>query len=145
MLDLVARQIAGTDSGLSEALVAAHLPTEDLTEGNPRFFRFERNGEIVGYGGFEPHRPYALMRSVVVLPMARGKGLGRAVAEGLMQRAAAEDCPEVFLLTTSAVEFFRHLGFRPIDRADAPRQILATRQAAAICSTATLLARRLDE
>ena len=143
MSNLVAKPIAGTDGGLIEALVAADLPIEDLAEGGRRFFRFDKDGRTVGYGGFEPHGAYALLRSLVVLPEARGRGLGRAVAEGLMERAAAERCSEAFLLATTAEDFFEHLGFTAIDRALAPKEILATRQATSICSTATMLVRPL--
>ncbi|MEQ1771201.1 MAG: arsenic resistance N-acetyltransferase ArsN2 [Devosia sp.] len=144
MGQFIATKVAGSDSGLRDALVAANLPTEDLTDGGRRFFRFDLDGRPVGYGGFEPHGAYALLRSVVVLPEARGTGVGRAVAEGVLQKAAAEKCSEAFLLTTTAEGFFQHIGFHEIDRALAPKEILATKQAATICATATLLARRLD-
>lgn len=144
MNGLVATAVTGADGGLHDALVAARLPIEDLTGDGRRFFRFDLDGRTIGYGGFEPHGDHALIRSVVVLPEARGKGLGRAVAEGVMRQAAAEHCAQAFLLTTSAADFFAHLGFTPMDRADTPAAILATRQAASICPTATLLARRLD-
>lgn len=142
---LVPQEIAGSDDGLRDALIAAKLPVEDLTDAGRRFFRFDLDGRTVGYGGFEPHDGYALLRSVVVLPEARGKGMGRAVAEGVMEQAAAERCSEAYLLTTTAEDFFEHLGFRETDRTHAPKQILATKQAASICSTATLLTRRLDD
>lgn len=141
---LVAKQASGSDWGLRDALVAAGLPIEDLNEDGRCFFRCEVDSRTMGYGGFEPHGAYALLRSVVVLPEARGHGLGRAVVEAVLERAAAEGCIEAFLLTTTAEGFFAHLGFEPIERAHAPREILATRQATSICSTATMLARRLD-
>ena len=144
MAGLVATPVTGADSGLCDALADAQLPIEDLTDDGRRFFRFELDGRTIGYGGFEPHGDHALIRSIVVLPAARGQGLGRAVAEGVMRQAAAAHCVQAFLLTTSAADFFAHLGFAPTDRADAPAAILATRQAASICTTATLLARRLD-
>jgi N-acetylglutamate synthase-like GNAT family acetyltransferase len=140
---LAARQIAGSDGGLKNALLAADLPVDDIAEGGRRFFRFDRDGQTVGYGGFEPHGQYALLRSMVVLPELRGRGLGRAVAEAVIEKARAAGCLEGFLLTTTAAEFFQHLGFAPIDRKYAPKAILATRQAATICATAALLARPL--
>jgi N-acetylglutamate synthase-like GNAT family acetyltransferase len=140
---IVERQVAGSDSGLRDALAGAELPTDDIEDGGRRFFVFARDGQTVGYGGFEPHGQYALVRSVVVLPEARGKGLGRAVAEGVLARAAEAGCSEAFLLTTTAARFFEHLGFARIDRASAPKVIQATRQAATTCSTATMLARAL--
>ena len=141
MPELRSRQISGSDGGLREALLNAGLPVEDLREGGRRFFRFDQGGATVAYGGFEPHGQYALLRSIVVLPEARGAGIGRAVTETLLELSVAEGCWEAFLLTTSEAPFFERLGFAQIDRRMAPGAILATRQAATICSTAAVLQR----
>jgi N-acetylglutamate synthase-like GNAT family acetyltransferase len=143
--ELRAQPIAGVDAGFRDALLAADLPIDDLTEGGRRFFRFDKAGTIVGYGGFEPHGDYALIRSIIVLPHARGTGAGRIIAEAMMQEAAKLGAGEAFLLTTTASHFFRQLGFKIMDRDDAPAAILNTRQATTICSSATLLARRIRD
>jgi N-acetylglutamate synthase-like GNAT family acetyltransferase len=137
--------VSGADRGLSDALIDANLPTEDIADGGRRFFRFDDDGRVVGYGGYEPHGRYALLRSVVVLPSARGRGVGRAIVAGLMDEAMRHGAAEAFLLTTSAESFFTHLGFTRVDRATAPAEILATRQAASICTTAPLMVRSLDD
>lgn len=66
MSTLSPRQISGSDGGLKEALIAAELPTDDILEGGRRFFSFTNAGSVIGYGGFEPHGAYALIRSLVV-------------------------------------------------------------------------------
>lgn len=137
--------VSGSDEGLRDALLAAQLPVEDLTDDGRRFFRFELEGQPVGYAGFEAYGTHALVRSVVVVPELRGKGVGSAIVASLIERLAAEGCSDAYLLTTNAAGFFDRLGFRVLDRASAPADILATRQAASICSTATLLARHLDD
>lgn len=145
MSDLVVEAIAGSDGGLQQALLAADLPIDDVGEGGRRFFRFDRDGRTIGYGGFEPHGAFALLRSFVVLPHARAQGNGRAIAEAVMEKALEAGCSEGYLLTTNAADFFEHLGFRTLDRTDAPPPILATRQATTICSTAALLSRSLTQ
>ncbi len=143
MSTLSPRQISGSDGGLKEALIAAELPTDDILEGGRRFFSFTNAGSVIGYGGFEPHGAYALIRSLVVAPEARGHGYGRAIAEVLLERARSAGCREAFLLTTTAAEFFRHLGFEVTARDHAPIAILETPQAKTICSTAALLHRTI--
>lgn len=143
--ELRAHPIASVDVGLRDALVAADLPIEDLNKGGRCFFRFDDAGKVVGYGGFEPHVDYALIRSIVVLPEARGTGAGRRIAEAVMQEAARLGAGKAFLLTTTSAGFFEHLGFEVLDRADAPAAILNTHQAATICSSATLLSRRIHD
>lgn len=144
MRQLAVQQVAASDPGLRDALIDAQLPVDDLTDEGGRFFRFDVEGRVAGYGGFEIHGAHALVRSVVVLPGGRGSGLGRAVTEEILARAAAAGCAEVFLLTPTAELFFEHMGFVRLERAAAPVAILATRQASTICSTATLMTRRVD-
>lgn len=136
-----ARPIPPRAPELAAALAAAGLPTEDLEDGGRSFFAFEDNGRPIGFGGFELYGEDALLRSVVILQEARGKGYGRAVTEAVLARAHEAGARTAYLLTTTAEAFFEHDGFRRVERATAPASILATRQATTICATAALLAR----
>ena len=53
----------------------------------------------MGYGGYELYGEDVLLRSVVVLPAMRGKGLGRALTESLLARAGEAGARRAFLLT----------------------------------------------
>lgn len=142
---LTATPVPADDTGLRDALILAGLPTDDLTEPGRTFFRFDRYGDAIGFGGFELYGPDALLRSVVVAPEQRGMGLGADVSERLIALARDGGAQRVYLLTTSAAGFFTRLGFTELDRSDAPASILSTRQATTICSTATMLARSTTE
>lgn len=126
---------------LVAALAAAQLPIEDLSETGRSFFAFEDAGRPIGFGGFELYGEDVLLRSVVVLAESRGQGYGRAITEAVLRRAREAGARHAYLLTSTAESFFEHDGFARIDRAEAPPSILATRQAATICSTAALLTR----
>lgn len=141
MLD--AQSIDGNDTALRKALLEAALPVDDLEDDGRQFFRFASDGEVVGFGGLEVYGSDALVRSVVVLLQHRGKGLGRDMAEELFAKASAIGVRRTFLLTTTAQDFFAHLGFERIERKDAPAPILATQQATTICSTAPLMVRTI--
>ncbi|MCV3243462.1 arsenic resistance N-acetyltransferase ArsN2 [Mesorhizobium sp. ZC-5] len=122
------------------ALEAEQLPTDDLTASDRSFFRFKRDGAIAGYGGIELYGRSMLVRSIVVLPQARGQGIGRLITKGLLEHAAAHGAMDAYLLTTSAADFFETVGFKRIQRDAAPPEILSTRQASSLCpSTAVLL------
>jgi N-acetylglutamate synthase-like GNAT family acetyltransferase len=130
---------------LVAALEAERLPTDDLAESGGTFFRVIAEGRTVGFGGFELHGRYALLRSIVMLPYARSRGSGRLATEALLQRAGELGATAAYLLTTSAAEFFESSDFRRIAREEAPGEIAATRQAASLCpSTAVLMMRRID-
>jgi N-acetylglutamate synthase-like GNAT family acetyltransferase len=123
------------------ALEAEHLPVDDLAESGRLFFRFKRDGAAVGFGGIELCGTNILLRSIVVLPQARGQGIGRLITESLLERAIVLGTNNAYLLTTSATDFFEAMGFKQIQRDFVPAEVLATKQASSLCpSTATFLA-----
>lgn len=137
------RSIAADTPVFTSALRAAGLPTEDLTEGGGSFFVFDEDGQVVGFGGLEIYGVDVLLRSAVVLPEARGHGFGRAIVEALLARAYVDGARRAWLLTLTAEQFFTQLGFVQAERAEAPKSILATKQATALCVSAPLLTRAL--
>jgi N-acetylglutamate synthase-like GNAT family acetyltransferase len=136
-------EVQAGDAELHAALLAADLPVDDLDVSEGRFFRFEKNGILAGFGGYEPFGEDALLRSVVVVPPQRGTGAGRLIAESLAEAMRGAGVRRVFLLTTTAEAFFEHLGFVRIERETAPAMILATPQATSICASAAMLGREL--
>lgn len=142
---MIAEVIAGSSSGLRSALIAAGLPTEDIENQGAQFFRFSVDGRSVAYGGLEKHGCNVLLRSLVVLPQEQGKGFGKAAVDWLLNEARTEGATGIFLLTSSAEEYFKRFGFGVITREGAPYSIRSTKQAAALCpATATLMSYKYD-
>jgi N-acetylglutamate synthase-like GNAT family acetyltransferase len=137
------QEIGGADSALHRALTEGELPTADLEDPGRRFFRIEADGRLVGYGGLEIYGEDALLRSIVVPAALQGQGHGRTVVDAVLDRAARSGVRTAWLFTSSAVDFFRHLGFAVTPRPEAPASILATRQATRICATASMLSRAI--
>ena len=105
-------------------------------------FRFERNLKPVGYGALEVYGSAVLLRSIIVATDARGEGVGRAITEWLLARAAALGAGRAFLFTTNARAYLEGLGFEVVDRSKAPQSILATRQAIGLCPASAVLLTR---
>ncbi|MFA5718643.1 MAG: arsenic resistance N-acetyltransferase ArsN2 [Desulfobulbaceae bacterium] len=140
---LIDAPIAGGDPDLALALQGAGLPTDDLTEPGRRFFAYVTvSGERVGFGGFERMGQNVLVRSLVVLPQARHRGIGGGMLALLLRRAFDEGGREAWLLTTTAAPFFERAGFKPMERTSAPASVPATRQAANLCPASAALLRR---
>lgn len=137
--------VAGDDPALIAALKREDLPVEDLTEPGRRFFAYRTlAGTPVGFGGYELYGAEALLRSVVVLPEARAKKVGRNLVPLLTYRALREGARAAWLLTLHAAKFFEAIGYIRRERAEAPAAILATRQAQSLCpSTAVVMAKKL--
>ena len=107
---------------------------DDLIDPNLVLLRFRLPaGDTVGYGGFERHGDAALLRSIVVLPAYRGSGIGRNLMLLLMRRAFDAGAQQGYALTTDADDWLEKLGFKRLDRAQAPEEILRTRQATQLC------------
>ena len=131
--------IEGRDPGLRKTLKDATLPVEDLEDDSRSFFRGAgADGKTLGYTGIEHCEGAALIRSVVVLPEARGHGVGKSLTDATLRRLAPGTT--VYLATTSAASFFARPGFTVVSRAEVPASILSTRQLSGICpGSATIM------
>lgn len=135
--------IDGGAPELRVALAAEQLPVDDLAEAGRRFFRVIRGGATVGFAGYELHGDAALLRSIVVLPDHKGRGIGEATLRLLIEEASQAGARRGYLITLSAAPFFEKRGFTPVGRDAVPEAILATRQAASLCpASATILTRK---
>ena len=120
--------------GRLEALLGSNaLPTEDCAEQTGNFYGIFDLDRLIAAGGLEPADEYCLLRSVVVAPAYRGRGLGRGMTEFLLERARAAGCARVFLLTETAADYFARFGFEPVARDGVPAPIAQTRQFASLC------------
>ena len=74
------------------------------------------DGRMVGSVGMEPYGPSVLLRSLVVAPSYRSRGLGRSLTERLLEETRKQGVQRVFLLTDTADKFFLKFGFGRIAR-----------------------------
>jgi N-acetylglutamate synthase-like GNAT family acetyltransferase len=136
-------QILGSDADLVTALAAAGLPTDDLGQACRSFFRFREHGHLIGFIGWETtDEATALLRSLVVVPPLRGKGLGTAMTNWALMRLAELGIGDAYLLTTTAEAFAVRLGFARVDRASVPPSIGQSRQFARLCPNSAVLLHR---
>lgn len=146
-IELIAEPLrTGERMTLAGALVKAGLPADDLDEPGRLFFRFETADLIpVGYGGLEIFGTDVLLRSVVTLPPARNRGIGRAIVAVLEAEAAAFRCRDIYLLTDDAADFFAKLGYAKCARSDVPASIRTTRQFSILCpKSADVMRKRIS-
>ena len=138
---------APTDGPTIAALLrAADLPYEDIGPHLGRFLVARQGSAIVGAIGLEVYAPDGLLRSLVVAPEYRGRGLGDELVRRLERAAADWGIERFWLLTTTAEAFFARRGFRVTPRAAAPTEIAATHEFKSLCpSTAICMARARTE
>lgn len=104
---------------IGELLERADLPTAGVADHLPGFVVAEAEGHLVGLAGLEVHGDDALLRSVVVEPAFRGRGLGARLTERVLDAARTAEIGRVYLLTTTAEDYFPRHGFQRIRREDA--------------------------
>lgn len=95
-------------------------------------------------GGLERHASTALLRSVVVEESVRGEGYGSLLCDRLESRARADGVESIYLLTTTAADFFADRGYERIERDEAPPAIRETTEFDDLCpATATCMRKSL--
>ena len=119
-----------------------HLPLEGLTDWIATTLVARENGQIIGSAALELYPDGALLRSVAVAPEAQGKGLGQELTAAAIRLADTLNAPALYLLTTTAEQFFPKFGFERIARADVPATVQASVEFTSACPTSAIVMRK---
>lgn len=126
-------------------LATAGLPYADVEANTLRDFILLRDpaDRITAIGGIEAFDSDGLLRSVVVDEQARGGGLGKKLTKSLEQRAREKGISALYLLTTTAADFFPRLGYERFDRARVPVSISQSAEFSTLCPASAVCMRKL--
>ena len=105
-------------AAIEALLTAAHLPARLVAEFIETFLVAEQGARVVAAGGFEPYDDTAVLRSVVVDDALRGRGVGRDIAQRLMENARATGAADLYLFTIDSWPFWQKLGFIEVPMLD---------------------------
>ena len=116
-------------------LDAAALPTEDLERSSMAQFLVARDesGKVIGAIGVERYGRIALLRSLVVAPDCRNRDLGTQLVAKLEARCRSWAMADLFLLTTTARDFFARHGYRAIGREAVPVALRTAAEFTRLC------------
>lgn len=121
-------------SAVEQLLAVNHLPTADLHGTAPIIFCGHYTAQtLTGIIGLEVCRPYMLLRSLAVAETQRTQGIGAALVAYAEAHAAQAGAQALYLLTTTADQFFARHGYCYVDRAAVPAAIAATQEFADLC------------
>jgi amino-acid N-acetyltransferase len=126
-------------------LTDCRLPVADISAASPPlFFGIRVAGVLVAVVGLELFHSIGLLRSLAVSPTFRGRGLAQELLAFAEVCAASHGTHTLFLLTTTAEEFFLKFGYVAASRQDAAQAIQATPQFSGLCpSSAACLSKQL--
>lgn len=102
--------------GVLSLLGRAALPTAGVADAFSHFIVAEAGGKLVGVVGLELYGQSALLRSAAVEESWRGSGVGRVLVERALDLARQQRIEDVYLLTTTAEQYFPKFGFACVSR-----------------------------
>lgn len=120
-------------AGIPALLEQSGLPVADLGTSDVHFIVAADREAVLGTIGVERHDDVGLLRSLSVVPTARGSGLGARLVEALEAHAARAGLRALVLLTTTAREFFAKRGYVVIAREDAPAAAQRSAEFRSLC------------
>ena len=127
-------------------LEESQLPAVDLTVNSLANFHIAEaeNGEVAGVAGLDKAGSRGLLRSLAVAPRYRGKGVAEQLVLQCETSALIAGVYEIYLLTLTAKNFFRRLGYQVLSREVVPREIAVHQQFQSLCpASAECLGKRL--
>ncbi len=114
-------------TAVQAALAAEGLPNSDLTEADRAFYAYMTDrSTLAGFAGLQLAGEHALIRSVVVLPGHRGRGLVLQIVPHMVSCARNLGATHAWLLTDNARPLFERLGFTAVDTDVVPAALART-------------------
>ena len=142
---VIRRATREDEAAVNALLTASHLPLDGVHEALTCFVVAEDAGDIVGVAGIEEcgvAGGHALLRSVAVRADWRSRGLGRALVSRAIALAEERGAKALYLLTTTAENYFPSFGFRPTTRSEVPADVSDTAEFKGACpASATVMVR----
>jgi N-acetylglutamate synthase-like GNAT family acetyltransferase/protein-tyrosine-phosphatase len=118
----------GEFDGIKRLLIGSLLPSRDVGGANQRFIAARENGRLIGCAGLQVAGQDGLVRSVAVHWTRRNAGLGSRLHERLLYEATLAGVRTLYVVTTTAEEFFAGHGFRKVAAGAVPAELQASEE-----------------
>jgi amino-acid N-acetyltransferase len=124
---------------VESALRNSELPLDGLRDQfGDGYAVAEVDGSLIGVEGIEVHGDDGLLRSAAVVSSWRGKGVGDALTRDRIEWARQRGLRSLYLLTTTAGDYFPRFGFATTDRESAPPAVRSSREFSEACPSTAL-------
>ncbi|MFK7732841.1 MAG: arsenic resistance N-acetyltransferase ArsN2 [Pseudomonadales bacterium] len=130
-------------AAVNRLLIKNDLPDSDLTEESMAHFLCYGNAASPdGVIGLELYGDDALLRSLVVNENSRKTGCGTILVNAIESLACELGVRNLYLLTTTAEDYFARKGYRLIDRAEVSDGIRASSEFSSLCPSSAAVMRK---
>jgi amino-acid N-acetyltransferase len=118
-----------------------NLPTQDIT-GTTKLFVMLEGNDVIGVVGLETHDHDGLLRSLCISQSKRKNGLGAELVDFVENYAPTQNVHCLFLLTTTASDFFSKRGYEEINRSKVPQPIQESTEFSTVCPSSAIVMRK---
>jgi amino-acid N-acetyltransferase len=108
------------------------LPHEDVSS-KIKFIAAYFKQEMIGCIGVEAYTDHGLLRSLAVKKDFQNQGIGGQLINYLIGYCHQTGIETLHLLTVSSSSYFQRMGFQPITRDQAPKEIAQTEEFTTLC------------
>lgn len=121
-------------------LDSCNLPFEDLNDCHlEHFFLIKNKSSMLGCVGVEVYGDVALLRSLAVSANERDQGLGNQLVQQIETYAKEQGISSIYLLTTTAEDFFHVHGYIKIKREAVPDPIRESKEFTNLCPASAIV------
>jgi amino-acid N-acetyltransferase len=118
----------GDLDAITRLLVGSLLPSRDVGGAQQRFIVASENGRLLGCAGLQVAGQDGLVRSMAVHWTRRNAGLGSRLHERLLFEAVLAGVRTLYVVTTTAEDFFAGHGFKKIAASAVPSRLQASEE-----------------
>ncbi len=137
------RHAGEADAIAIESLLSRNtLPVDGVRERLATTLVETADQRVIGTAALELFDDGALLRSVAVETTHRGSGAGARLVEAALALASKSGVPAVYLLTTTAEDYFPRFGFARIERDGVPRGVRASVEFTSACPASAAVMRK---
>jgi amino-acid N-acetyltransferase len=135
------------EAAIKTLLATCSLPCEDLAPTHLEHFWVLRDGlDLAGVVGLELYGDDGLLRSLAVAEAYRGRGVAAQLIDKAEIYARAQGVITLYLLTTTAADYFARRGYKRADRDAAPAALQHTAEFRSLCpDNAVCMVKELKE
>ena len=118
----------GDLDAIKQLLVGSLLPSRDVGGAHQRFIMASESGRLIGCAGLQVAGQDGLVRSMAVHWTRRNAGMGSRLHERLLFEAAMAGVRTLYVVTSTAEDFFAGHGFRRIAAHAVPPELQASEE-----------------
>jgi len=132
-------------AAITQLINDSNLISSDLDLNTQHFFGLFTAHHLSAIAGLEIYGNNAVLRSVCVDAGFKSKGLGKQIVKEAEAWACKHSISTIYLLTETAEHFFNKLGYKSINRTEAPESVQQSMQFAQLCpSSAVCMIKQLN-